>query len=99
VASVGGATASNAPSGASGAASVGGPAPSAIDQFRAGTVDVNRYLDLKVEEATAHLAALPPAQLDAIRGALRERLATDPALADLVRTATARSAAPAPSDD
>jgi hypothetical protein len=68
-----------------------------LDQLRAGTIDVGRYLDLKVDEATAHLSALPRVELDAIRGALRDRLATDPALVDLVRTAT--GGPPRPPDD
>ncbi len=73
-----------------------------LDQLRTGRIDLGRYLDLKVEEATAHLAALPRVELDAIRTALRERLATDPALVDLVRVVaaagTAGSAPPAPED-
>jgi hypothetical protein len=60
----------------------------ALDRLRAGEVDLQGYLDLKVDEATAHLAALPPVELQALRDALRDRLATDPALVDLVRTAT-----------
>jgi uncharacterized protein (DUF2342 family) len=60
----------------------------ALERLRAGEVDVDGYLDLKVDEATAHLATLPPGELHALRSALRDRLATDPALVDLVRTAT-----------
>jgi hypothetical protein len=58
-----------------------------LDRLRAGEVDVGGYVDLKVDEATSHLSALPPLELDAIRAALREHLANDPALAELVRTA------------
>ncbi len=64
------------------------PAHTALERLRSGEVDVHGYVDLKVEEATAHLAGLPPAELAAIRGSLRERMASDPTLVDLVRTAT-----------
>jgi hypothetical protein len=73
------------------------PPRTALDRWRAGEIDLNAYLDLKVDEATAHLAALPPAELEAIQGALRERIANDPMLVELVRTATGR--APDPSGD
>ena len=43
-------------------------------------------LDAKVAEATGHLQGVAPALLQAIRDALREQLASDPGLADLVRT-------------
>jgi hypothetical protein len=69
----------------------------ALDRLRAGEIDLDRYLDLKVDEATTHLRALPPAQLDAVKRTLRERIATDPTLVDLVRTAT--GAAPPPPQD
>jgi len=68
-----------------------------LEQLRSGQVDLRGYLDLKVNEATAHLSALPPVELDAIRASLRDRLATDPALIELVRTATGEG--PLPSDD
>jgi hypothetical protein len=60
----------------------------ALDKLRAGEIDLARYLDLKVDEATTHLRALPPAQLEAVKRTLRERIASDPTLVDLVRTAT-----------
>jgi hypothetical protein len=60
----------------------------ALDRLRSGEVDLDGYVNLKVDEATAHLSALPSAQLDAIRSALRERISSDPALVDLVRAAT-----------
>lgn len=68
---------------------VGGPTgASALERLRAGQVDLNGYLDLKVDEATAALSGLPKAELDTIRHALRTQLATDPTLADLVTKAT-----------
>jgi len=59
-----------------------------LDQLKAGTIDFDRYLDLKVDEATSHLQAMPAAQLETVRSMLRERMATDPELVDLVKQAT-----------
>lgn len=71
---------------------------SALDRLRAGEVDVNGYVDLKVHEATAHLKALPPAELEQLRSSLRDRLASDPGLVNLVRAATGAVPKP-PTDD
>jgi hypothetical protein len=70
----------------------------ALERLRAGEIDVNGYVDAKVQEATAHLGVLPPARLEEIRAALRDRMSSDPALAELLRTAAGRVPAP-PSDD
>jgi hypothetical protein len=59
-----------------------------LERLRAGEVDLGGYVDLKVHEATAHLSSLPPVELEKIRSALREKLASDPELVDLLRTAT-----------
>ena len=59
-----------------------------LERLRAGEVDLGGYVDLKVHEATAPLASLPPVELEKIRTALREKLANDPELVDLLRTAT-----------
>jgi hypothetical protein len=59
-----------------------------LERLRAGEIDLDRYLDLKVEEATTHLRALQPHEIAAIRRALRSRLATDPTLVELVREVT-----------
>jgi hypothetical protein len=75
---------------------VEGP-PGPLAALRAGTVDITGYVNLKVNEATAHLVGMPPADLLAIRATIRERLATDPTLVDLVRTAA--GSVPQPSDD
>jgi hypothetical protein len=61
-----------------------------IDQLKAGKIDFNGYLDEKVREATAHLEGLSPAQVDMLRATLRDRMATDPELVDLVKQATGR---------
>lgn len=76
--------ASSAVQGASGVESV---ASGALEQLRAGHLTLDGYLDAKVHEATAQLA-LPAVELDAVRAALRERLASDPTLVELVRCAT-----------
>jgi hypothetical protein len=73
-------------------------ATDALHALRSGAVDLDGYLDLKVSEATAHLGPLPAADLVRVRAALRERLATDPTLVDLVKSATG-SAPRVPDDD
>jgi hypothetical protein len=69
-----------------------------LDRFRSGEIDINGYLDLKVELATLHLEGLSVSEMTAVRKMLREHLATDPALADLVQHATGR-APTVPEDD
>jgi hypothetical protein len=60
-----------------------------LDQLKRGEIDLDGYLDAQVNAATAHVqGALPAAQLDFIREALREQIATDPVLTELVRRAT-----------
>jgi hypothetical protein len=72
------------------------PAVGPLEQLRSGAISLDGYLDLKVGEATSHLVALPPAHLEAVRAALRDRLSTDPTLVDLVRTATGSVPSPSP---
>jgi hypothetical protein len=73
-------------------------APStAPERLRSGDVDLQGYVDLKVDEATSHLSALPPAELASIRSALRDRMAADPSLVELLQTATGQP--PLPRDD
>lgn len=69
----------------------------ALQRLRAGELDVDGYVEQKVQEATAHLATLPTAELDAIRRALRHQVETDPGLADLVRGVAGRD--PTPRDE
>ncbi|HMI85007.1 MAG TPA: hypothetical protein VK550_12990 [Polyangiaceae bacterium] len=60
-----------------------------LDQVRSGAISVSQYLDLKVNEATAHLTERVSAeQFSFIRQSLREQLSADPALIDLVKAAT-----------
>jgi hypothetical protein len=59
-----------------------------LDRLRAGEIDLDRYLDLKVQEATAHLKGLRAHEMDGLRAKLREQLSGDPGLATLVEQAT-----------
>jgi hypothetical protein len=65
-----------------------------LERWRDGEIDLRGYLDLKVDEATAHLAVLPAPELEAIRSALRDRMESDPTLVELARTATGRTPSP-----
>ncbi len=69
-----------------------------LDALRAGKVDLRGYLDMKVEEATSHLHGLRPADLDQIKQTLREQMASDPALVDLVKQATGHAPEPPRND-
>ena len=73
-------------------------AASPLARLRAGEIDVHGYIDLKVDEATKALPpGLSPAEMDEIKKVLRDQMATDPGLADLVRTATGQM--PKPPED
>jgi len=64
---------------------------SALARLRAGEIDVNTYVDLRVDEATKGLEGLSPAELEDVKKVLRDQMATDPGLTDLVRTATGKT--------
>lgn len=59
-----------------------------LERLRAGEIDVHGYIDLQVDEATAHLKGLDTSELESIKTMLRDELAGDPGLAELVRRAT-----------
>jgi len=62
---------------------------SPLDRLRACEISLPQYLDIKVNEATSHLdERLSAEQLDFIRNSLREQLASDPMLVDLVNAST-----------
>src|SRR5438045_3408161 len=66
-----------------------------LDQLRRGEIDVEHYLDAQVSAAVSHVqGALAPSQLDFIRETLREQIATDPVLVELVRRATGSTPPP-----
>lgn len=69
-------------------------ATSPLGRLRAGEIGVEQYVDLKVDEATRGLEGLPKADLESIRSMLRARVAEDPALVDLVRSATGKAPHP-----
>lgn len=61
----------------------------ALGQLQRGEINVDQYLDTRVEHAVQHLAGrLSPEQLDFVKSTLREQLATDPVLTELVKRAT-----------
>jgi hypothetical protein len=65
-------------------------ANSPLARLRSGEIDVNGYVDLKVEEATSGLKGLSAGELAFIKSALRDQTVSDPGLADLVHMATGR---------
>jgi hypothetical protein len=65
-------------------------ATSPLAQLKSGAIDMDRYLDLRVDEATKSLGAMPASQLDDIKKMLRDQIASDPTLIDLVKTATGK---------
>jgi hypothetical protein len=75
------------------AATAAGAAPAASsDAFSAlerGEINVDQYLDARVEGAVAPLLSrLSPEQLEFVRAELRSALETDPVLVELVRKTT-----------
>jgi hypothetical protein len=60
----------------------------AAAEVRAGRLSVDAYLDVRVNEATAHLKDLAPADVKMVKEVLKDQLKNDPALADLVKSAT-----------
>jgi hypothetical protein len=82
------------------ATTIGSVAPAApagtgpLERLRGGEIDLDRYLDLKVDEAIAHLKGLRAHEMEGLRSLLREELASDPALLDLVQQATGQRPTP-----
>ncbi len=61
-----------------------------LRRLEAGQVSQEQYLDLKSEQAVAHLVGrLPAEQVELIRATLRDQLSSDPYLQRLVRQAVA----------
>lgn len=73
-----------------GAASTSGAKVSeALSSLQRGEVSLDQYLDTRVNEATSHLAGkLNPDQLEFVKQSLREQMATDPVLVELVQRTT-----------
>ena len=76
---------------AAGTSEVSAASKSDAARVRAGEISIDQYLDLKVNEATHHLEGLGAENLSAIKSMLRDQLASDPALADLVKSATGQA--------
>ena len=75
--------------GTEGALGAPGATSTLLEQLRRGEIDLDRYLDVQVNSAMSHVSgALPAAQLDFIRETLREQIASDPVLVELMRRAT-----------
>ena len=71
--------------------SVGAPqGASPLAQLKSGAIDVEQYLDLRVDEATKALDAMPASHLAEIKKILRDQLASDPMLVDMVKSATGK---------
>jgi hypothetical protein len=70
---------------------------SALDQLRAGKIDLGQYVEMKLDDATRHLQGLRAEELDEIRAMLRDKIVQDPHIADLVRQATGHL--PKPQDE
>ena len=63
-------------------------AASPLERLRAGEIDTKQYVDLRVQEATAHLdGVLPPSDLEKIRADLHDLIEHDPDVAALVKSA------------
>src|SRR5882672_10170315 len=56
-----------------------------LDRLQSGEITVPQYLDIRVAEATSHLNGVSAEHLSFIQSSLREQLAADPVLVDLVQ--------------
>jgi hypothetical protein len=62
---------------------------SLVDQLRGGEIDLETYLNMRVDQATAHLAGyLDEERLANVQSTLRTQIEEDPALIELVKKAT-----------
>lgn len=73
-------------SAAEGTTNASGTSP--LERLKAGEIDVNGYIDARVDQATQGLKGLSTSQLGSIRLVLREQMLTDPGMSELVRQAT-----------
>jgi hypothetical protein len=65
------------------------PGTTPLDRLGRGEIDLDGYLDTRVEEAVRQFhGRLPEAQLDFVKRTLREELASDPVLVEFVRRTT-----------
>ena len=60
-----------------------------LQRLESGQVNQEQYLDIKAEQAVAHLVGqIPVEQVDLIRATLRDQLSSDPLFQRLVRQVT-----------
>ena len=60
-----------------------------LSGLQRGELSLDQYLDGRVNEATQHLAGkISPEQLEFVKQSLREQMATDPVLVELVQRTT-----------
>ena len=82
------------PAGA-GTAPAGARVSAELASLQRGELSLDQYLDGRVGDATSHLVGkLSPDQLDFVRQSLREQMATDPVLVELVHRTTGVTPAP-----
>jgi len=61
----------------------------ALSSLQRGELSLDQYLDGRVNEAVTHLAGkISPEQLEFVKQSLREQMATDPVLVELVQRTT-----------
>ncbi len=76
-------------------AAAGVKVSAALSSLQRGELSLDQYLDGRVSDATSHLVGkLSPDQLEFVKQSLREQLATDPVLVELVQRTTGPAAAP-----
>ena len=76
------------------AAEPGSKVSAALSSLQRGELSLDQYLDGRVSDATSHLVGkLSPDQLQFVQQSLREQMATDPVLIELVQRATGSSPA------
>src|SRR6187549_755770 len=70
-------------------AAAGGQVSSALSSLQRGELSLDQYLDGRVSDATSHLVGkLSPDQLEFVKQSLRDQIATDPVLIELVQRTT-----------
>jgi hypothetical protein len=73
-------------------AGVGSTGAGELERLGRGEISLDEYLEVRVTEATEHLAdKLSAEQLDFVKSTLRSQLETDPVLVELVRRATGKT--------
>ena len=77
----------------SASATAGGKVSAALASLQRGELSLDQYLDGRVSDATSHLVGkLSPDQLEFVKQSLRDQIATDPVLIELVQRTTGSAA-------